>query len=31
MRFNDMVAGDPDVEQVILQLRDGLTIIRLIG
>lgn len=28
-RFNEMVAADPDVEQVILPLRDGLTLIRL--
>lgn len=28
-RFNDIVASDPDAEQVILPLRDGLTIIRL--
>ena len=27
-RFNDMVAADPDVEKVILPLRDGLTLIR---
>lgn len=28
MQFNDMVAADPNVEKVILPLRDGLTIIR---
>ena len=28
MAFNDLVAGDPSVERVILPLRDGLTIIR---
>lgn len=28
MEFNDMVASDPDVEKVMLPLRDGLTIIR---
>ena len=28
MEFNDMVAADPDVEKVILPLRDGLTVIR---
>lgn len=28
MQFNDMVAADPDVEKVILPLRDGLTLIR---
>lgn len=28
-RFNDLVAQDPDVERVILPLRDGLTMIRL--
>lgn len=28
-RFNEMVAADPEVEQVILPLRDGLTLIRL--
>ena len=27
-RFNDLVAADPDVEQVILPLYDGLTLIR---
>lgn len=27
--FNEMVAADPEVEQVILPLRDGLTLIRL--
>lgn len=29
-RFNDMVAADPRVDKVILQLRDGMTIIRVI-
>lgn len=29
MLFNDMVAADPDVEKVILPVRDGLTVIRL--
>lgn len=28
MAFNDLVAGDPSVERVILPLRDGLTLIR---
>ena len=28
LRFNDHVAADPRAEQVILPLRDGLTIIR---
>lgn len=28
MRFNEMVAADPNVEKVIIPLRDGLTIIR---
>ncbi len=28
--FNDLVAADPDVEQIILPLRDGLTIIHLL-
>lgn len=27
-RFNDMVAADPDVEKIIIPLRDGLTLIR---
>ena len=27
-RFNDYVAGDPRTEQVILPMRDGLTLIR---
>ena len=26
--FNDMVAADPEVEQVMVPLRDGLTLIR---
>lgn len=29
MQFNDLVAADPDVDTVMLHLRDGLTIIRL--
>lgn len=29
MEFNDIVAADPDVEKVILPLRDGLSVIRL--
>lgn len=29
IEFNDFVAGDPDVETVILPLRDGLTLLRL--
>lgn len=29
MEFNDMVAADPDAENVIIPLRDGLTIIRI--
>lgn len=28
MRFNDIVAADPNVEKVIIPLRDGLTVIR---
>lgn len=28
IRFNDMVASDPEVEKVIIPLRDGLTLIR---
>ena len=28
--FNDLVAADPRVEQVLLPLRDGLNIIRII-
>ncbi len=28
--FNDLVAADPDVEQIILPLRDGLTIVHLL-
>lgn len=28
MEFNDMVAADPDMEKVIIPLRDGLTLIR---
>lgn len=31
LEFNDLVAADPDVEKVILPLRDGLTIIKVIG
>lgn len=30
-RFNDIVAADPRVEKVMLPLRDGMTIIRVIG
>lgn len=30
MKFNDLVAGDRDVEKVILPLRDGLTLIRIL-
>lgn len=29
IEFNDMVAADPDVEQVILPIRDGLSLIRI--
>jgi len=29
--FNDVVAADPRVEQVLLPLRDGLTLIRQVG
>jgi caffeoyl-CoA O-methyltransferase len=30
-RFNDVVAADPRVEQVMVPLRDGLSLVRLIG
>lgn len=31
LKFNDLVASDPRVERVILPLRDGLTMIRVVG
>ena len=30
-RFNDVVAADPRVEQVMLPVRDGLTLVRRLG